>query len=208
MSRKTKKLTKKQFAKIMQLSMSVWFAKSLEFTIWFVLRCLTGWSTLLDKAKLEGLILRKVYTQEGILFPIDHVMTEYSSMTIPKVLVNDLKIFPMIARILDSMFNLVTPSHEFFVHYLVNIGSTTTGSLPPKVSNKGAEGISHVDTSINYTTTIEFHVVTSPTLQPPLSSPPYTSTIVLPTSTLLSQKFSGVLQQPIVALFSSRSIEH
>lgn len=58
---------------------------------------------------------------------------------------DDSKVFLVVARIPDSMLQVVNPSHELLIEYLANIYSTPTGILPPKVSSKGVEGLSKVD---------------------------------------------------------------
>ncbi|CAH1416264.1 unnamed protein product [Lactuca virosa] len=61
-------------------------------------------------------------------------------MTALKIVGNDATLFPIVARILDSMHNLVDPKNQLPVQYLASIDSTPTRVLPEKVSQKVIEG--------------------------------------------------------------------
>lgn len=63
-------------------------------------------------------------------------------MTVPKVIVDYATIFPVVARIHDSILNLMDPKNQLLEEYLASIDSTPIGFLLPKVSQKGVDGLS------------------------------------------------------------------
>lgn len=81
-------------------------------------------------ATLWGLILKKVYSHEGILIPSDVDVAQFALMTIPKIIVDDATIYPMVARIPDSMLNLVKPSNQLLVDYRSSMNPTPNGIFP------------------------------------------------------------------------------
>lgn len=59
-------------------------------------------------------------------------------MTIPKYDLDDLVVFLMVGRILDSMLNLVSPTDKFLIKYKALMDPTPTGILSKKVTFEDA----------------------------------------------------------------------
>lgn len=95
-----------------------------------------------SSARFWGLILREVYTQENVLFLTDVDTPKFPSMTVPKVMVDDVMLFPMVARIYDSMLKLINHTHQMLIQYQALLYSTQNGFLQPKATSIGAEGSS------------------------------------------------------------------
>lgn len=93
-----------------------------------------------SSARFWGLIMKEIYNREDILIPSDVDTTEFPSMIVPKIAVDDATIFPVGSRIPDSMLKLMDPKNPLFVKYFLSIDSTQTVVLPLKVSQKGVEG--------------------------------------------------------------------
>lgn len=55
--------------------------------------------------------MKGVYSKEGILIYSDVDVVEFALMTIHKNYVDYVIVFPMVARIPDSMLNLVNPTN-------------------------------------------------------------------------------------------------
>lgn len=50
-----------------------------------------------SSARFCGMIFREVYTQEGVLFPSDIDTNKFPPMTVPKFVMDDAMLFPMVA---------------------------------------------------------------------------------------------------------------
>lgn len=87
------------------------------------------------------MILKKVYEQEEILVPSDVEAVEFSTFAAPRLLVDNLVIFPKVARIPDAMLRCIDLQHPILVKYLTSIDANgSVGVLPLK----GAVGSSKV----------------------------------------------------------------
>lgn len=61
-------------------------------------------------------------------------------MTVPKAMVDDATIFPMVAQIRDMMCKLLNSTNQLLVKYQASMNSTPTGILPPKSTSEGPKG--------------------------------------------------------------------
>lgn len=82
--------------------------------------------------------------QEDIQMHCDVDVAEFAPITIPKNTIDDVLIFPMVARIPDLMLNLVNPSIKLLTAYRATMDSNPTSILPPRVTSHGVEGSSKV----------------------------------------------------------------
>lgn len=63
-------------------------------------------------------------------------------MTIPKSVVDDPVVFPLVGRIPDTNLNLVSPTNKILINYKAYMDPTSTGILPKKVTFKAVDGSS------------------------------------------------------------------
>ncbi|CAI9298107.1 unnamed protein product [Lactuca saligna] len=61
-------------------------------------------------------------------------------MTVPKFVVDDATILPMVTQTSDLMLKLVDHMHQLLIQYLALMDCTQTGILPPKATSNGIEG--------------------------------------------------------------------
>ncbi|CAI9261636.1 unnamed protein product [Lactuca saligna] len=144
------------------LTVICYFKKSslpciLSFLFGIILRCLTGRSFGLGKAKLEvNSVMARLYYGLNVDYAsnlweefgtsISHMMlatgtTKFPTMATPRVSVDDVNVFPYVARVPNSMLKLVGPKNQLLVQYLTSIDFTNpTGDLPQKVVEETSKG--------------------------------------------------------------------
>lgn len=91
--------------------------------------------------RFSVLILKEVYTQEGIQTLCNVDVVEFAQMTIPHNTVDDVMIFQTVAQIHDVMLNLVNPFNKLLIAYWAFMDSNPTSILPPRVTSIGAKGL-------------------------------------------------------------------
>lgn len=90
----------------------------------------------ISSAWFWSLILHEVYSQVGILIFEDAEVAQFYQMFIPKSTIDDPIVFPVVGRIPDVMLNLVSVMNSLLVQYKASIDTTSSGSIPKKVTFK------------------------------------------------------------------------
>lgn len=100
-------------------------------------------TTKFTSVRFWSLILKEVYSQEGISIPSNGDVPQFAPITIPKSNIDDPTISPMVGRVPDSTLNLVShKKNNLLVSYKASMDLTPTRIIPKAVTIDATEGSS------------------------------------------------------------------
>ena len=85
-----------------------------------------------------SLALQSVYEKEGIPIPTDEAKAEIMKYHFPKIVEDDLEVYPNVARIPDGMLKKIDPTNSVLVAYLKHVNPSVKTRILLKICEEGS----------------------------------------------------------------------